>query len=86
MIVHHDRDPVFTSYEWTGRLLLKDEARISYALRGARDNTEMESFHGRFKTENRSLIDDRRTPWVVQPKAEAFNYGQPQSARPPCQT
>ena len=61
VIVHHDRDPVFTSYEWTGRLLLKDEARVSYALRGARDNTEMESFHGRFKTENRSLIDDAQS-------------------------
>ncbi len=61
VIVHHDRDPVFTSYDWTGRLLLKDEARVSYALRGARDNTEMESFHGRFKTENRSLIDDAQS-------------------------
>ncbi len=61
VIVHHDRDPVFTSCEWTGRLLLKDETRVSYALRGARDNTEMESFHGRFKTENRSLIDDAQS-------------------------
>ncbi len=56
VIAHHDRDPVFTSYDWTGRLLLEDKARVSYALRGARDNTEMESFFGRFKTENRSLI------------------------------
>ena len=58
LIVHHDRDPVFTSYAWTGRLLLQDKVRISYALRGARDNAEMESFFGRFKTENRSLFAD----------------------------
>jgi hypothetical protein len=42
MIIHHDRDPVFTGYGWTGQLLLKDRVRISYALRGARDNPEME--------------------------------------------
>jgi len=58
MIVHHDQDPVFTGYDWTGRLLLKDHARVSYALHGARDNTEMESFFSRFKTENRSLFHD----------------------------
>ena len=58
LIVHHDQDPVFTSYGWTGQLLLRDEARISYALGGAKDNPEMESFNSRFKTENRSLLLD----------------------------
>jgi transposase InsO family protein len=58
VIVHHDRDPVYTSYSWTRQLLLQDEARISYALRGAKDNPEMESFNSRFKNENRSLIAD----------------------------
>jgi putative transposase len=58
LIVHHDQDPVFTSYAWTAQLLLSDGVRISYALRGARDNPEMESFFGRFKHENRSLILD----------------------------
>jgi len=33
---------------------LKDEVRISYALGGAKDNLEMESFNGRFKTEAQS--------------------------------
>lgn len=61
MIVHHDRDSVFTSYAWTRRLLIEDEARLSYALRGASDNTEMESFFGRFKVENRSLLTDAAT-------------------------
>lgn len=58
VIVHHDQDPVFTSYAWTSQLLLDDGVRISYALRGARDNPEMESFFGRFKHENRSLFLD----------------------------
>ena len=61
MIIHHDQDPVFTSYAWTSQLLLDDHARVSYALNGARDNTEMESFFSRFKTENRSLLLDAQT-------------------------
>lgn len=60
-ILHHDQDPVFTGYRWTAQLLLKDRIRISYALNGARDNPEMESFNSRFKTENRSLFWDAQT-------------------------
>jgi transposase InsO family protein len=56
MIVHHDRDSVYTSYEWTSQLLQKDKSRLSYALRGAKDNPEMESFNGRFKGEGHSLF------------------------------
>jgi transposase InsO family protein len=56
MIMHHDRDPVFTGYEWTSQLLLKDKLRVSYALNGAKDNPEMESFNGRFKEEGHSLF------------------------------
>ncbi len=55
--MHHDQDPVFTGYAWTGQLLAHG-VRISYALRGAHDNPEMESFIGRFKVENRSLLLD----------------------------
>jgi putative transposase len=61
IIVHHDQDPVFTSYCWTAQLLLNDCVRISYALNGARDNPEMESFFSRFKTENKSLLLDAHT-------------------------
>lgn len=57
VVVHHDRDPVFTGYAWT-RGLLSAEVRLSYALAGPRDNPEMESFFGRFKVENRSLVLD----------------------------
>jgi transposase InsO family protein len=55
VIVHHDRDPVFTGNEWLARLL-GEGVRISFALRGAKDNPEMESFNSRFKSENRSLL------------------------------
>jgi putative transposase len=58
IIVHHDQDSVYTGYGWTGRLVLRDHVRLSYALEGCRDNTEMESFHSRFKMENRSLLLD----------------------------
>ncbi len=51
MIMHHDQDSVYTGHMWTGQLLLKDKARLSYALDGAKDNTEMESFNGHFKQE-----------------------------------
>lgn len=57
VIVHQDQDPVFTGYAWTARLLSAG-TRLSYALHGPRDNPEMESYFGRFKVENRSLILD----------------------------
>jgi len=61
MIMHHDRDPVYTGYRWTSRLLLKDQVRISYALSGAKDNPEKESFNGRFKKEGESLFSEAQT-------------------------
>lgn len=54
MIMHHDQDSVYTSYDWTGQLLRQDMLRLSYALNGARDNPVIESFFGRFKTEGLS--------------------------------
>lgn len=61
MIVHHDRDSVFTGYGWTAQLLLEDGVRLSYALRGAKDNPEMESFNGHFKGEGHSLFLEAQT-------------------------
>jgi transposase InsO family protein len=61
VIVHHDRDSVYTSEEWVRRLLIEDQVRLSYALRGARDNAAMESFNGRFKGENRELFAEAET-------------------------
>ena len=61
LIMHHDQDAVYTSYDWTGRLLRKDQVKLSYALNGAKDNPEMESFFGRFKTENDDLFLEAMT-------------------------
>jgi hypothetical protein len=61
LIVHHDRAPVSTGYGWTGQLVVRDPGRLSYALRGCRDNPEMEAFHSRCKAENRSLFLDALT-------------------------
>jgi len=54
--IHHDKDPVFTGYEWLGQILLVDQSLVSYALKGAKDNPVMESFNGHFKEENRDLF------------------------------
>ncbi len=83
LILHQDQDPVFTSYAWTSKLLLDDGVRLSYTLRGAQDNPEMEAFNSRFKSENRSLFHEaqrlRRTHrpcWgsdeLLQPGAKAL--------------
>jgi putative transposase len=58
MIMHHDQDSVYTGHMWTGQLLLKDKVRLSYALDGAKDNPEMESFFPSFFAQafSKSLI------------------------------
>jgi putative transposase len=61
MIMHHDQGSAFISYDWTSQLLVKDKVRLSYALRGAKDNPEMESFNGHFKNEVLSLFLDAKT-------------------------
>jgi transposase InsO family protein len=60
MIMHHDQDSVYTGHIWIGQLLLEDKVRLSYALNGAKDNPEMESFNGHFKQEGNSLFLDAR--------------------------
>ena len=56
VIVHHDKDSVYTSYAWLRRVLLQENGRLSYAEHGAKDNPWIESFWGRFKTENADLL------------------------------
>lgn len=77
MIVHQDQDPVFTGYQWTGRLPLDDGVRLSYSLQGPKGNPEMEAFLSRFKTENRSLFQDCQTlaelATVIGARVEYFN-------------
>jgi transposase InsO family protein len=56
---------------------VKDKAQLSYALNGAKDNPEIESFNGRFKTENRSLILDAQNlnelDKTVEERIEYYN-------------
>lgn len=61
LIVHQDQDPVYTGYEWARQIIIKDKARLSFAKAGARENPVMESFFGKFKTENKSLFLDCQT-------------------------
>lgn len=83
LIVHHDRDSVYTGYQWLG-LLQRDGVRLSYTLHGCRDNPEMESFHSRFKTENRSLLRDAPTVQgltrIVQQRIAYYNARRRHSA------
>ena len=53
VMLHHDKDSIFTGHGWTARLLLMDRVRVSYALNSARDSPEMEVFNSRFETTNR---------------------------------
>jgi putative transposase len=77
MIIHHDQDSVYTGHMWTGQLLLRDKVRLSYALDGAKDNTEMESFNSRFKQEGNSLFldagDIEELKAVVSRQMEYYN-------------
>ena len=75
MVVHHDQDPVYTGYRWTGQLLLEDKVLLSYTLNGAKDNPEMESFNGRFKVEGHSLfLDARNVAELRAVVAERMHY------------
>lgn len=64
VIVHQDKDSVYTSYAWLHRVLIQEQGRLSYAEHGAKDNPWIESFWGRLKTENADLF------WVCETLAE----------------
>jgi putative transposase len=84
MIVHHDQDPVYTSYAWTDQLLRQDQVRLSYALNGAKDNPVMESFFGRFKTEGRSRFwvaeDLNQLDRIVAERVDYYNHARRHSS------
>jgi putative transposase len=64
-LVHHDQGSAFISFEWLVQTLVCYTMRISYSLRGAKDNPAQESFNGRFKKENRDLFWECRTETEV---------------------
>ena len=84
MIIHHDQDSVYTSYAWTYQLLRKDQARLSYALSGAKDNPTMESFFGRFKSEGHSRFlaadDFEQLQQIVAERVDYYNQSRRHSS------
>lgn len=78
MIMHHDQGSAFISYDWAAQILLRDRMQLSFALNGAGDNAEMESFFSRFKTENMSLFMDAKTIHelieVVRERVRYYNW------------
>lgn len=77
-IIHSDQDPVLTGHTWVRQIVIDDEALLSYSLNGCHGNTRMESWHSRFKGENKSLFADCRTLNEVKEKirqqARYYNY------------
>ena len=56
IIIHQDQGSIYTSYLYVDQLL-KDNFTLSYSRKGTpTDNPEMESFNGRFKTENNQIF------------------------------
>lgn len=64
-IIHHDQDAVYTGFRWLRAVLIKHRARISFSENGAKGNTAMESFNGRFKTENGDLFYGAANIWEL---------------------
>lgn len=61
IILHQDQGSVYTSYAYVDQLL-KDSFTLSYSRKATpTDNPEMESFWGRFKTENRQSFSQAQT-------------------------
>lgn len=74
-IIHHDQDSVYTSYDWLFTLLVKEGIKVSYSENGAKGNTRMESFFGRFKTENADLLVEARNIFELKRVIEdQMNY------------
>ncbi len=56
LIIHQDQDGVYLGHGWLYELAVRDQVRVSYSENGAKGNVQMESFNGRFKSENRLLF------------------------------
>jgi putative transposase len=84
IIVHHDQDGVYLGHGWLYELAVRDKVRISYSENGAKGNVHMESFNGRFKSENRVLFweqDDLSSlKKVVEQRLRYYNHVRRHSA------
>jgi putative transposase len=77
MIVHHDQDTVYTSYQWLDRLLLQNRAKVSCSTRGAKDNPWIESLWSRLKCEVGSQLQEaeniKKLNNVLEERMEYYN-------------
>ena len=64
-IIHHDQDTVYTGYRWLRAVLINHRAWISFSENGAKGNTSMEPFNGRFKAESKSLFHNAVNIWEL---------------------
>ena len=51
----------FLSHAWVGHLLLEEGQRLSYSLRGPKENPIVESFFSRFKAKHQDLLLEARS-------------------------
>lgn len=56
IIIHHDQDGVYIGHRCLRQVAVKDKVRVSYSDDGVKGNVYLESFIGRFKSENRLLF------------------------------
>ena len=84
VIVHSDQDGVFTGHRWLRETVLRARVRASFSEDGAKGNVYMESFFGRFKEENRSILweqEDLHSLWeVVKLRTRYYNRERRHSA------
>ena len=84
LIVHQDQDGVYLGHGWLYELAVLDKVRVSYSENGAKGNVHMESFNGRFKSENRLLFweqDDLASlKKVVSQRIRYYNHVRRHSA------
>lgn len=70
MILHQDRDSVYTGDEWVNRVYVQEDIALSYLMNGARGNTYMESFNGHFKNPVESIFTTTETLEKLKEKVE----------------
>ena len=84
VIIHSDQDGVFTGHRWLRETAIRDRARPSFSEDGAKGNVYMESFFGRFKEENRSILweqdDFHSLREVVKERVKYYNRERRHSA------
>jgi len=84
IIIHHDQDGVYIGHRWLHQVAVKDKVRVSYSEDGAKGNVYLQSFIGRFKSENRLLFweqeDFEGLEEVVKARIKYYNRVRKHSA------